>query len=254
MINDVLLQPRKQGMIATLYDNIARRWLQFLLVFFIVFTLSYAVLYALDFYPEPHDEIDVETEVETELAIADVTKTIDGDEMIAVDDVKVETSDDADSVPVDVEASLNPNRITIEKADVDVVVLNPASLDMTQLDNALLGGVVRHPQSAHFNDPGNILIFGHSSYLPTVFNKNFQAFNGIQNLAWGDEIVLYDVYGTTYTYRVDRVYKVKASETIIDNSRGKAMLTLVTCNSFGSEDDRFVVEATLSATQHAANN
>ncbi|MEZ4200358.1 MAG: hypothetical protein R3B69_02055 [Candidatus Paceibacterota bacterium] len=49
-----------------------------------------------------------------------------------------------------------------------VPVLNPASRSVAVLDEALLSGVVRHPDSADFSEPGNILILGHSSYLPNV--------------------------------------------------------------------------------------
>jgi sortase (surface protein transpeptidase) len=36
-----------------------------------------------------------------------------------------------------------------------------------------------------------------------------------------------------------------ASEAVVGPTPGKAKLTLATCNSFGSKDDRFIVEASL---------
>ena len=93
-----------------------------------------------------------------------------------------------------------------------------------------------------------MFILGHSSYLPTVHNRNFQALNGIQNLKWGDTIKLRSK-DTEYTYKVEKTYKVKASGfTVPVAGKGKT-LTLATCNSFGSTDDRYIVEATLVATK-----
>ncbi len=217
-----------------IYINISRHKMAFFGVFFLVSLVTYAILFALDFYPEPKTE-EVTKEIVSEVTSLGYLHDVQTD----TEKQPVETKD---IVPVGDEL---PARIIIPKSDIDITVLNPESLDLNDLDTALLEGVVRHPQSADFADEGNILIFGHSSYLPTVFNKNFQAFNGIQNLLWGDEITLVSQDGIEYKYRVNRVYKVKASETIIDNARGTAKLTIVTCNSFGSKDDRFIVEALL---------
>lgn len=126
----------------------------------------------------------------------------------------------------------------------EVKILNPETSDVAALDTALLSGVVRHPDSADFKNTGTILILGHSSYLPVVNNKNFQAFNGIQKLVWGDTIRLQSG-DTEYVYAVDRVYEAKASDAEVAIQNGVAKLTLATCNSFGTKDDRFVVEATL---------
>lgn len=231
----------------TVYKGISANKTAFFSVFFVVVLLTYAVLYALDFYPEPVSEEqgqDMVGEVESAAITPESESTPAVTEQIEATGVVTAVEQN----PVRIELPDNevlPTRITIPNSGTDVMVLNPDSLDMADLDNALLDGVVRHPQSAHFADTGNILIFGHSSYLPNVFNENFQAFNGVQDLNWGDEITLYSETGTEYVYRVSRVYRVKASETIIDNSRGKGKLTIVTCNSFGSKDDRYIVEATL---------
>ncbi len=137
-----------------------------------------------------------------------------------------------------------PVSITFDSLDKTIAVLNPESRSVAALDTALLSGVVRHPDSADFERTGTIFLLGHSSYLPNVINKNFQAFNGIQKLGWGDVIRLRSG-DTEYVYHVDRTYEVKASDAEVEIEAGVAKLTLATCNSFGSKDDRFVVEATL---------
>ena len=90
-----------------------------------------------------------------------------------------------------------------------------------------------------------MLLFGHSSYLNSVFNSAYKTFNDIQKLRTGDVVSIYS-RNTEYRYRVVGVRLAKATNTdeVIDLSanRGKR-LTLVTCNSFGAKSDRFVVEA-----------
>ena len=122
------------------------------------------------------------------------------------------------------------------------VLVNPESRAVADLDAALLSGVVRHPDSAKLAQNGNVFILGHSSYLPTVMNKNFQAFNGIQQLAWGDTIEV-SSGGKVHVFEVEKVFKAQASDLTVPIAGDERRLTLATCNSFGSTDDRFIVEA-----------
>lgn len=215
---------------ASLLEQIWIRKIPFFLVFYTMITLTYGALYALDFYPEPKDMDDAPTVVEEPV------------------EAEPEPTPEPEPEPIPAEPiSELPTVIRFDSLDREVAVLNPSARSIAALDAALLKGVVRHPDSADFSEPGNMFILGHSSYLPNVMNKNFQAFNGLQKLAWGDTIRVYSD-DTEYVYRVDRVYEAKASEVIVPMSKGKAKLTLATCNSFGSKDDRFMVEATLINT------
>jgi len=135
-----------------------------------------------------------------------------------------------------------PMRIEIDRLGKSVVVLNPQSRTIQDLDSALLSGVVRHPDSATLTENGNVFILGHSSYLPNVLNKNFQAFNGIQNLEWGDKIRVRSV-DAVYEYRVEKVYRARAQDVTVPLGGSDRLLTLATCNTFGAKEDRFIVEA-----------
>jgi len=208
-----------------LYKEIAENKIAFLGVFFAVVLLSYAVLVIVDFIPEPVKTVQTQKEAETKEVIEEIPAIVE-------------------EAPV----SPLPLKIKFDSLNREVVVHNPESRDVADLDTALLSGAVRHPDSADFTQKGNIFILGHSSYLPTVFNKNFQAFNGIQELTWGDTIRL-ESEDTEYIYRVQKVYKAKAGEVVVPYTPGEAKLTLATCNSFGSKDDRFIVEADLIETK-----
>ena len=136
-----------------------------------------------------------------------------------------------------------PTKIEIVKINLSANVVNPTTTSIEALDTELLKGVVRYPTSAKLGETGNVVLFGHSSYLPVVGNKAYKAFNEIQKLVAGDIVVVY-ASDTVYTYEVKSVAKEKAdNNTAIPLSVTGKVLTLVTCNSFGAKSDRFVVTA-----------
>lgn len=213
-------------------DAVLLRKKAFLLAFFVVFTISYAILAALDWLPElvmPSDEpapVVVETEVVTPVPEPEVAAPVIIKEILPV----------------------YPTTINIPALNKTIAVLNPASRSIADLDAALLEGVVRHPDSATLEQDGTVFILGHSSYLPAVRNKNFQAFNGIQDLAFGDEIEISSETGI-YVYRVNKVYRAKAEDVSVPIAGDTQRLVIATCNSFGTVDDRYIVEADLVSTE-----
>ncbi len=207
-----------------IFDDIWAQKGPFFGVFFAIVLISYGILYSIDFIPEAPSEESVTPEVT----------------VVARPTFEPETTPEV----AQSEVARYPERIIIEKLDIDVEVLNPAGASITELDAALLEGAVRHPESADFKNKGTMFLFGHSSYLPTVHNQNFKAFNGIQKLVWGD-VVIVRSEDREYRYRVERVYKTEASDTEVTLDHSESRLILVTCNSFGSKDDRFVLEASL---------
>jgi len=199
----------------------------FLFVYFLIFLFSYLLLVAIDFIPEPISEDSEEvTFVEEVVSTTPVLQT----EVIQAE------------VEIEEVAIVLPTEIYIERLDKTLDVLNPTSRTIADLDSALLDGVVRHPDSAHLAQDGNVFILGHSSYLPNVFNENFQAFNGIQNLEWGDTIEVRSD-GEVFVYRVEKVFKARAQDVTVPIAGDDKLLTIATCNSFGSTDDRYIVEA-----------
>jgi LPXTG-site transpeptidase (sortase) family protein len=209
-------------------DAILAKKIAFLSVFFVIFTFSYGVLFMFDMLPEPPAEKANTEEMSPTAVEATSSPTV--------------TQPEVPEPPMMNDPM--PSLIRIPSLDRTVAVLNPASRTVADLDAALLDGVVRHPDSATLTEEGNIFILGHSSYLPNVINKNFQALNGVQNLEWGDEIILESSDGV-YTYQVKKVYKAKVSTTSVPIAVAGNRLTLATCNSFGSVDDRYIVEAEL---------
>ena len=188
-----------------------KQFITFGLTFVALFALTYAFMAAVDALPEP------------------ITQNANGG-----------TSD----VPwtSDVQTAEMPVRVIAKTIGLDNTVLNPESTEVAELDAALLKGTVRYPTSALLGVDGTMLIFGHSSYLPIVRNKNYKAFNGIQKLKAGDTV---SVYSSTreYRYSVVGVRLANADEDVVELPANGKYLALLTCDSFGTKSDRFVVTA-----------
>jgi len=195
----------------------ARKW-DFLGLFVFVFVASVFVLGELDLLPS--------TKSDLVLGLPG-TKTAEAQSPIATPIMIIEL----------------PTKIVIEKINLTVTVQNPTTTSIPVLDEELLKGAVRYPTSAKLGEAGNVVLFGHSSYLPIVGNQAYKTFNGIQKLSVGD-VVTVSSAAAAYTYRVRSVAKESANDnSAIPLSVAGKMLTLVTCNSFGAKEDRFVVVA-----------
>ncbi len=136
-----------------------------------------------------------------------------------------------------------PVRLAAKDIGLTQTISNPNSTDIDVLDKELLKGGVRYPTSALLGSEGTVLIFGHSSYLPIVHNQAYKAFDGIQNLKTGETVSVYSA-GYEYRYAVRGVRVANATEDVnlLAETTGQH-LVLVTCDSFGTHSDRFVVTA-----------
>lgn len=209
-------------MIQTVFERVWEKKYAFFATFFVVFLFSYLVLVAIDFIPEPKADVKNDTEESTSV---------------------IEHTAENQEVPVgNIVEPVKPTSMYIKRLDRSVPILNPESSSVAVLDEALLSGVVRHPESALLGESGNVFVLGHSSHLPSVMNKNFQAFNGIEKLEWGDVIEV-TADNQVYVYEVQKVFKASAQDTTVPVASEQPMLILATCNNFGAKDDRFIVEA-----------
>lgn len=203
----------------TIINNIWDNKLRFFVSFAIVSFIGYGVLFIADIIPEPITSTEVAQE------------TVGAEEVVA--NTRQETI-----------TATTPTLLIIDSLKKNIAINNPTSTVVDDLDTSLLAGAVRYPGTANMEQNSTMFLFGHSSNLAYVKNKNFQAFNDIEKLVWGD-LIRIQSGSRENVYRVDRVYQQKASVASIDLIRNTQTLTLVTCNNFGSKDDRYVVEASL---------
>jgi LPXTG-site transpeptidase (sortase) family protein len=219
----------------------SRKW-TFLVAFFGVLFITVRVFTAIGFVPNPITDqaSNAGTTVQTPATFGD-TQT-------------AEASTGA-SAPVDGTINLNgelPTKVVIPEIGVNTTVDNPDTLNVDALDSYLTSAAVRYPTSATLDQQGNVIIFGHSSYLPVVINQHYKTFDGIQNLKAGDQI---EVYSAThvYTYSVTSEQKESELSDSIPLTTTGHTLTLATCDSFTTKTDRFVVTATLVGSSPLGN-
>lgn len=136
-----------------------------------------------------------------------------------------------------------PTKIEISKINLSTTILNPTTTDFAALDRELLKGVIRYSTSAKLGETGNVVLFGHSSYLPVVLNQSYKIFNGIQKLIAGDLVTVYSS-STAYTYRVRGAAAKSTNDANIPLDVAGRVLTLVTSDSFDTKIyHRFIVTA-----------
>lgn len=137
-----------------------------------------------------------------------------------------------------------PKHITINKINVDVSISTPDKTTISSLDAALNEGVVHYPGSGGIGGNRRMFLFGHSSRLPSVSNQAYRSFNGLHKLVNGDEITI-SGSGKRQTYRVTSVEVVDEDEALVSFGGSGGKLTLSTCTTFGSRENRVVVQADL---------
>lgn len=207
------------GLIRASTRAYARKW-SFLGLFCIVFFASVLILARFDLLPEASS------------ALGAPPVTLSASPIIVE---KTETLEPIGRIEL-------PTSMAIPVLRLAVIIVNPDTTDIPTLDSMLLKGAVRYPTSAKLGETGNVVLFGHSSYLPIVKNQAYKTFNGIQKLVAGDVIIVSSA-GTEYTYHVRSVSKEDANDAGIPLSVSGRVLTLSTCDSFGKKTDRFVVVA-----------
>jgi LPXTG-site transpeptidase (sortase) family protein len=146
---------------------------------------------------------------------------------------------------VTAQAGTLPTEVKIPSVGIDLPVQNPSTTDVDALDALLNKGPARYVSSAELGVQGNVLIFAHSSHLPIVTNKMFQAFNQIPNVNPGASIEIDGQDGKAYLYSVDSVVKAdtQTGATIDLSPTQGQKLTLVTCDTLTGTSARFILTA-----------
>lgn len=216
-----------------------RPWLS-IVVFIVIFFLMSVFLVLIDFFPEPPEVVQNQLpKTSSVTTVAELTRATPVQNVNLV----------AGPTPAIMQAptGLRPTRIVVPKVGVDTPVLNPVSNNLATLDEALLSGAVRYPGTAFLNEEGSVVIFGHQSYLPVVRNPAFKAFNDLQELVSGDTISVY-AGGMEFRYSVRSVVLQTTDAGSIQLETKGQTLTLVTCNSLGAKEERYIVTADLIGT------
>ena len=200
----------------------------------VIFFLTLSAADSIDFVP---DYIDGTTPVSPAVSIAQDTQI----DTTVSSPVSLSNVSDSSATST----AQPPTRLVIPSIDLDLKIQNPATQDVDALDALLINGPARYSGSVKLGVVGTMIIFAHSSHLPIVHNKMFQAFNRIPELAAGDSVIV-ESGSKKYLYSVVDVKKADATDTRIDMSVSQGTrLVLVTCDTLTGKSARYVLEANL---------
>jgi LPXTG-site transpeptidase (sortase) family protein len=134
------------------------------------------------------------------------------------------------------------NRIQIAKLNLEVPFFAGNSPEILER-----GVWHRYSERGDPKKGGNFILSAHRFLLgfTPMHTKERSPFYNIGKLAVGDEIKIY-FDEQWYSYKIDKIYKVKPQQVSIESPSDTAKLTLYTCSMKGSADGRVVLEATQS--------
>lgn len=136
-----------------------------------------------------------------------------------------------------------PSSITINRINVQApVIYGLQSVEEWVFQKALEDGVVHYPNTARPGEPGNAVVFGHSSgqvWAPGAYKSVFAHLDKLQR---GDKIFL-DYQGIRYVYEVSGSSIVPPTEISVLNPTPDPTLTLITCTPVGTNTNRLIVTA-----------
>ncbi len=118
-----------------------------------------------------------------------------------------------------------------------------------ELNKYLQSWILRYPMTGHPGKNGNMVLFGHSSYLKSDKIGRYKTiFTSIPLLQAGDKIWVYTktsdkVDFKHYEYIVHQSYQTSASDVSVLNQTKRAEMTLIGCTPIGTADARWAVKA-----------
>lgn len=205
----------------------------FLAVSVIVFFLTLSAADSIGFIPCQLDGSCTSAQVQEAVALADLPQS---------------GAAEATSTSTRKTTGVLPTHIKIAAISLDLPVQNPSTTDLEVLDALLQNGPARHVESGALGDARNVVIFGHSSHLPIVHNKMFQAFNKVPDLVAGDSIEVDGKDGTAYLYSVDSVVKADTGSDTQNLITDDHKLIIVTCDTLTGKSARYIVTASYVGT------
>lgn len=159
----------------------------------------------------------------------------------------VEQPTNTTSTPVVIIATTTPYTLRIPSLGVEAPVRSVSEKGEVAYQAALKTGVVRYPGTPEPGRPGNVYIFGHSSDYAWANSPYRAVFALLPNIKVGADILISDVDGVLYTYRVTKTRIINPDDfSALDQyNYERSMLTLQTSWPLGTALKRFIAIAEL---------
>ena len=156
------------------------------------------------------------------------------------------------SVQMDLDVTPYDNRIIIPKLGKNIPLVdvdNNNNFDFDHMENIFMQelekGVIRYPGTATPGNFGNAFVFGHSSNYPWVKGDYNEVFALLDNLEFGDEIIVYyNQHKYTYVIREKKIVRPTDVKAIVRDD-SKKELSLMTCWPVGTTLKRMIVSSEL---------
>ncbi|TAK89742.1 class D sortase [Patescibacteria group bacterium] len=153
------------------------------------------------------------------------------------------TSDKPATVSTNTTPQVGPDPvISIPKINVTAPIVFAKSNVESEIQKDLQSGVVHYANTANPGEPGNSVIFGHSSndwWEPGNYKFVFVL---LERMAVGDSFTV-NYNSQQYVYQVTETKVVEPNDLSVLNSDGSHQLTLITCTPPGTSWRRFIVKA-----------
>jgi len=156
----------------------------------------------------------------------------------------------AEAAQLDEKAATLPPPAETDSPNIIINKLNisaPVNYDQREVNErnfqfALRSGVVHYPKTSFPGQPGNIVIFGHSSNQVWAKGNYKFVFAALDKLESGDSIIL-EYKGQRYIYTVRNTKIVMPTDLSVLDATTSNRLTLITCTPVGSNAKRLIIEA-----------
>lgn len=157
------------------------------------------------------------------------------------------TPSDSPSINNSADTITANNRIIIQKIDVSAPIIdNVDGNNMQTYMNALENGVAHLKKTSLPGDPGNTVIFGHSSYFKNKPGNYKTIFAKLNNLTIGATIQIKH-QNKDLAYKVFEKKIVRPEDvSVVSQDNTKRNLTLITCWPIGTTKERLVILASLN--------
>ncbi|MEK9156313.1 MAG: sortase [Patescibacteria group bacterium] len=144
------------------------------------------------------------------------------------------------------------NQLRVEAIDVTAPVTWRVENEEREIRQNLQNGLIHIRGTALPGENGNVFITGHSSDLPWSKGSYKTVFALLGRVVIGNRVrLMYD--NKSYEYVVKEIKTVAPSEISVMESRGKPVLTLMTCTPVGTTLRRLIVVADQVAPDPAGN-
>lgn len=154
------------------------------------------------------------------------------------------------TIPGDVRPNFS---LLIKKINIEAPIVWSKSLLEKDLLKDLENGVVRLPETGIPAQSGNTVISGHSSNYVWAKGEYNHIFKDLNNLAFGDEIILKVTEGSGRTFEhsftVTAKEVVASDDSMIFKDTSSPTITLVTCWPLNTTWKRLVLKAELAITK-----